>query len=165
MCRQVVKLLDQQTADGFVFRVDTRLRPFGDSGALSLNFDAMENYYQSHAREWERYAMVKARLITGSKEGKAELTTMIKAFVFRRYLDYGVFDSIRVMKRQIEAQLQKKGVEHNVKLGPGGIREIEFIGQAFQLIRGGRDKALQARGILKVLGLSLIHISEPTRPY
>lgn len=153
MCRMVIRLLDKVTVDGFVFRVDTRLRPFGESGALVLNHDAMEIYYQSHAREWERYAMVKARLITGSKEGKAELTTMIKAFVFRRYLDYGVFDSIRVMKRQIEAQLQKKGVEHNVKLGPGGIREIEFIGQAFQLIRGGRDKALQARGILKVLGL------------
>ena len=153
MCRLVIRLLDKITVDGFVFRVDTRLRPFGDSGALVLNADAMEIYYQSHAREWERYAMVKARLITGSEEGKAELMTMIKAFVFRRYLDYGVFDSIRVMKRQIEAQLQKKGVENNVKLGPGGIREIEFIGQAFQLIRGGRDKALQARGILKVLGL------------
>jgi len=153
MCRVVIRLLDKVTVDGFVFRVDTRLRPFGESGALVLNADAMEIYYQSHAREWERYAMVKARLITGSEEGKAELTTMIKAFVFRRYLDYGVFDSIRVMKRQIEAQLQKKGVEHNVKLGPGGIREIEFIGQAFQLIRGGRDKALQARGILKVLGI------------
>ena len=153
MCRVVIRLLDKVTADGFVFRVDTRLRPFGDSGALVLNADAMEIYYQSHAREWERYAMVKARLITGSEEGKADLMLMIKAFVFRRYLDYGVFDSIRVMKRQIEAQLLKKGVEDNVKLGPGGIREIEFIGQAFQLIRGGRDKALQERGILKVLDL------------
>ena len=153
MCRQVIKLLDKHTADGFVFRVDTRLRPFGESGALVLNNDAMELYYQSHAREWERYAMVKARLITGEKRGKAELMSMIKAFVFRRYLDYGVFDSIRVMKRQIEAQLQKKGVEHNVKLGPGGIREIEFIGQAFQLIRGGRETVLQERGILRVLDL------------
>ncbi|MBV1875841.1 MAG: bifunctional [glutamate--ammonia ligase]-adenylyl-L-tyrosine phosphorylase/[glutamate--ammonia-ligase] adenylyltransferase, partial [Cycloclasticus sp.] len=153
MCRVVIRLLDKVTVDGFVFRVDTRLRPFGDSGALVLNTDAMEIYYQSHAREWERYAMVKARLITGSEEGKTELMLMIKAFVFRRYLDYGVFDSIRVMKRQIEAQLLKKGVEDNVKLGPGGIREIEFIGQAFQLIRGGRDKALQERGILKVLDL------------
>ncbi|MEW4983317.1 MAG: bifunctional [glutamate--ammonia ligase]-adenylyl-L-tyrosine phosphorylase/[glutamate--ammonia-ligase] adenylyltransferase [Cycloclasticus sp.] len=153
MCRLIVKLLDQQTVDGFVFRVDTRLRPFGDSGALVLNSDAMEIYYQSHAREWERYAMVKARVITGCENDKAELQSMIKSFVFRRYLDYGVFDSIRVMKRQIESQLQQKGVKHNVKLGPGGIREIEFIGQAFQLIRGGRDKSLQERGILKVLEL------------
>ena len=153
MCRLIVKLLDQQTADGFVFRVDTRLRPFGDSGALVLNSDAMEIYYQSHAREWERYAMVKARLITGEEQDKKNMSSMIKAFVFRRYLDYGVFDSIRVMKRQIEAQLQRKGVENNVKLGPGGIREIEFIGQAFQLIRGGRDKSLQARGILNILSL------------
>ncbi|HIF17863.1 MAG TPA: bifunctional [glutamate--ammonia ligase]-adenylyl-L-tyrosine phosphorylase/[glutamate--ammonia-ligase] adenylyltransferase [Cycloclasticus sp.] len=153
VCRQVVKLLDKQTADGFVFRVDTRLRPFGDSGALVLNSDAMELYYQSHAREWERYAMVKARLITGSPDDKASLASMIRAFVFRRYLDYGVFDSIRVMKRQIEAELQRKGVEHNVKLGPGGIREIEFIGQAYQLIRGGRDTTLQVRGILDVLAL------------
>ncbi|ORU93546.1 MAG: bifunctional glutamine synthetase adenylyltransferase/deadenyltransferase [Cycloclasticus sp. symbiont of Bathymodiolus heckerae] len=152
-CRLIVKLLDQQTADGFVFRVDTRLRPFGDSGALVLSSDGMEHYYQSHAREWERYAMVKARLITGEEHDKNQLMSMIKAFVFRRYLDYGVFDSIRVMKREIEAQLQRKGVEHNVKLGPGGIREIEFIGQAYQLIRGGRDESLQTRGILDVLTL------------
>ena len=153
VCRTLVRLLDQQTADGFVFRVDTRLRPYGDSGALVLNSDAMEIYYQSHAREWERYAMVKARLITGEDEDKAYLGSMLKAFVYRRYLDYGVFDSIRVMKRQIEAQLKKKNVEHNVKLGPGGIREIEFIGQAFQLIRGGRDKVLHERGIIPVLSL------------
>jgi len=153
VCRTLVRLLDQQTMDGFVFRVDTRLRPYGDSGALVLNHDAMEIYYQSHAREWERYAMVKARLITGDEEGKAYLNSILVAFVYRRYLDYGVFDSIRVMKRQIEAQLKQKGVENNVKLGPGGIREIEFIGQAFQLIRGGRDKPLQERGILQILSL------------
>ena len=153
ICQTLVRLLDKQTMDGFVFRVDTRLRPYGDSGALVLNHDAMEIYYQSHAREWERYAMVKARLITGDDEGKASLGAMLTSFVYRRYLDYGVFDSIRVMKRQIEAQLKRKGVENNVKLGPGGIREIEFIGQAFQLIRGGRDKPLQERGIVKVLAL------------
>ena len=153
MCRQVVKLLDKQTVDGFVFRVDTRLRPFGDSGALSLNFDAMENYYQSHAREWERYAMVKARPVTGDKEECRYLMSMLHSFVYRRYLDYGVFDSIRVMKRQIEEQLGKEGVEHNVKLGPGGIREVEFIGQSYQLIRGGRDKSLQVLSIVKVLQL------------
>jgi len=153
VCQTLVRLLDKQTMDGFVFRVDTRLRPYGDSGALVLNHDAMEIYYQSHAREWERYAMVKARLITGDEEDTAYLNSILASFVYRRYLDYGVFDSIRVMKRQIEAQLKQKGVEDNVKLGPGGIREIEFIGQAFQLIRGGRDKPLQERGILSILGL------------
>jgi len=152
-CRLIVKLLDQQTVDGFVFRVDTRLRPFGDSGALALNLDAMEIYYQSHAREWERYAMVKARAITGSEGDKKDLMSLLRSFVYRRYLDYGVFDSIRVMKRQIEEQLKKKGAEYNVKLGPGGIREIEFIGQAYQLIRGGLDKSLQARGIVDILNL------------
>ena len=152
-CRLIVKLLDQQTVDGFVFRVDTRLRPFGDSGALALNLDAMEIYYQSHAREWERYAMVKARAITGAEDDKKDLMSLLRSFVYRRYLDYGVFDSIRVMKRQIEEQLKKKGAEYNVKLGPGGIREIEFIGQAYQLIRGGLDKSLQARGIVDILNL------------
>lgn len=150
-CRLIIKLLDKQTMDGFVFRVDTRLRPFGDSGALVLSGDGMDMYYQGHAREWERYAMVKARLITGESGDKKSLQSMIKAFVYRRYLDYGVFDSIRVMKREIEAQLQCKGVEHNVKLGPGGIREVEFIGQAYQLIRGGRDRTLQHRGIVTIL--------------
>lgn len=152
-CRTLVQLLDKKTQDGFVFRVDIRLRPFGNSGALVLNGDGMEHYYQSHAREWERYAMVKARLITGEEADKASIQSMLSAFVYRRYLDYGIFDSIRVMKRQIEAQLQQKGIQNNVKLGPGGIREIEFIGQAFQLIRGGRDKSLQARGILPILSL------------
>lgn len=153
LCQVVVRILDKRTVDGFVFRVDTRLRPFGASGALVLNSDAMENYYQSQAREWERYAMVKARVITGESNDISSLMSMLRAFVYRRYLDYGIFDSIRVMKRQIESQLQQKGIQSNVKLGPGGIREIEFIGQAFQLIRGGRDKPLQARGILKVLAL------------
>ncbi|MEW5010199.1 MAG: bifunctional [glutamate--ammonia ligase]-adenylyl-L-tyrosine phosphorylase/[glutamate--ammonia-ligase] adenylyltransferase [Cycloclasticus sp.] len=153
VCQTLVRLLDKQTVDGFVFRVDTRLRPYGGSGALVLSHDAMEIYYQGHAREWERYAMVKARLITGNEEDKASLSAMLTSFVYRRYLDYGVFDSIRVMKRQIEAQLKRKGVEDNVKLGAGGIREIEFIGQAFQLIRGGRDSSLQERGILPVLSL------------
>ncbi|PHS72430.1 MAG: bifunctional [glutamate--ammonia ligase]-adenylyl-L-tyrosine phosphorylase/[glutamate--ammonia-ligase] adenylyltransferase [Cycloclasticus sp.] len=153
MCRLIVKLLEKQTTDGFVYRVDTRLRPFGESGALVLNSDAMEFYYQSHAREWERYAMVKARIITGAEEDKKYLMSLLRSFVYRRYLDYGVFDSIRVMKRQIEEQLKKKGVAHNVKLGPGGIREIEFIGQAYQLIRGGRDTSLQERSIVRVLAL------------
>jgi len=153
MCRLLSSLLDQKTPDGFVFRVDTRLRPFGNSGALAQNFTALEAYYQSSAREWERYAMIKGRLITGEEVDKKYLMSMIKPFVYRRYLDYGVFDSIRVMKRQIDEQLRKKDNEDSVKLGPGGIREIEFIGQAFQLVRGGRDVSLQQRSIIPLLGL------------
>lgn len=164
-CRIFIRLLDQQTPDGFVFRVDARLRPYGSSGALVLNFDAMELYYQSSAREWERYAMIKARLVTGEAEDKTYLMSMLKSFVYRRYIDYGVFDAIRIMKRQIDEQLRKKDKEDSVKLGPGGIREIEFIGQAFQLVRGGRDQDLQQRSIIPLLGLLAEkgHIQQQTR--
>ena len=153
MCRTFVRLLDQQTGDGFVFRVDTRLRPFGSSGALALSIDAMDIYYQSHAREWERYAMIKARIVTGEEKDREELMSLLKAFVYRRYLDFGVFEAIRVMKGQIEEQLRRKDKLHSIKLGAGGIREIEFIGQAFQLIRGGRDKSLQQPAIVPLLDL------------
>ena len=153
VCRQLVKVLDQRTADGFVFRTDTRLRPHGESGPLAMNFVAMEAYYVSQAREWERYAMIKARPLTGDPDEQAQLMQMLCAFVYRRYLDYGVFESIRKMKQQIERELRRKDRLDNIKLGPGGIREIEFIGQAFQLIRGGRDRSLQHRGIVRILQL------------
>lgn len=151
--RKLVQALDNQTVDGFVFRVDMRLRPFGDSGALVSSFDAMEEYYQTQGREWERYAMIKARAITGTEESKKMLTNMLRPFVYRRYLDYGMFDSLREMKSMIAGQLHRKGMEDNIKLGAGGIREIEFIGQVFQLIYGGRDKPLQQRPILTILDL------------
>ncbi|MES9844554.1 MAG: bifunctional [glutamate--ammonia ligase]-adenylyl-L-tyrosine phosphorylase/[glutamate--ammonia-ligase] adenylyltransferase [Candidatus Sedimenticola sp. 6PFRAG5] len=151
LCQQLTKAINTQTVDGFVFRVDTRLRPFGDAGSLALNFDAMEIYYQSQAREWERYAMVKARVVAGDQEAGEQLMTMLKPFVYRRYLDFGAIESIRDMKQMIGRELLRKGMADNVKLGPGGIREIEFIGQAFQLIRGGRDPDLQIRPILQVL--------------
>lgn len=153
--RQLVNALSRQTADGFVFRVDMRLRPFGDSGPLVSTFDAMEHYYHSQARDWERYAMVKARAITGGDDEVAPLMDMLRAFVFRRYIDFGVIESIRDMKRMIERELHGKGMDANIKLGQGGIREIEFIGQAFQLVRGGREPDLQIRPIqpvLRVLG-------------
>jgi glutamate-ammonia-ligase adenylyltransferase len=149
--RKLIQALDNQTMDGFVFRVDMRLRPFGESGALVSSFDAMEEYYQTQGREWERYAMIKARAITGSAEAQQQLSEMLRPFVYRRYLDYGMFDSLREMKSMIAGQLHRKGMEDNIKLGAGGIREIEFIGQVFQLIYGGRDKPLQQRPILTIL--------------
>ncbi len=151
LCQQLNKALNNRTADGFVFRVDTRLRPFGDAGPLAMCFNAMETYYLSHAREWERYAMIKARVVAGDRMAGEQLMRMLRPFVYRRYLDFGAIDSIRDMKRLISRELKRKGMVENVKLGPGGIREIEFIGQAFQLIRGGRDPGLQVRPILQVL--------------
>lgn len=151
LCQSLVRVLDDITVDGFVFRTDTRLRPFGDSGALIMTFDGMENYYQTQAREWERYAMIKARQVAGDFKAGESLLAMLKAFVYRRYLDFGAFEELRSLKAQITQELRRKERMDNVKLGPGGIREIEFIGQAFQLIRGGNEKSLQARGILTVL--------------
>lgn len=151
LCQKLVQALNKRTVDGFVFRVDTRLRPFGDSGPLVANMDFMEEYYQSQAREWERYAMIKARVIAGDMRNGEELMEMLRPFVYRRYLDYGAIESLRGMKKAISESLRKKGMRDNIKLGPGGIREIEFLGQAFQLIRGGRDSDLQIRPIQTVL--------------
>ncbi|WP_411726457.1 bifunctional [glutamate--ammonia ligase]-adenylyl-L-tyrosine phosphorylase/[glutamate--ammonia-ligase] adenylyltransferase [Methyloglobulus sp.] len=153
LCQNLVRVLDDITVDGFVFRTDIRLRPFGDSGAVIMSFDGMENYYQTQAREWERYAMIKARLVAGDFKTGAQLMAMLKAFVYRRYLDYGAFEELRGLKLQITQELKRKDRMENIKLGPGGIREIEFIGQAFQLIRGGHEKTLQTRGILDVLSI------------
>jgi len=151
LCQSLVKVLDEITADGFVFRTDIRLRPFGDSGPVIMTFDGMENYYQTQAREWERYAMIKARQVAGDFNTGKQLIAMLQAFVYRRYLDYGAFEELRSLKAQITQELKRKDRCDNIKLGPGGIREVEFIGQAFQLIRGGNEKALQTRGILDVL--------------
>ena len=151
VCQRLVQALDNQTAEGFVFRVDTRLRPFGSVGPLAMSFNAMESYYGSQAREWERYAMIKARVVAGDQQAGVDLMAMLRPFVYRRYLDFGAIESLRDMKQMISSELYKKGMDANIKLGPGGIREIEFIGQVFQLIRGGRDKGLQIRPILQVL--------------
>ena len=151
LCQQVVRVLSEKTAYGFVYRVDTRLRPFGDSGQLALSFDAMETYYERHGREWERYAMVKARPISADKQAADEISNLLQPFVYRLYFDFSAFSSLREMKQMIDAEVGRKGAERNVKLGPGGIREIEFIGQAFQLIRGGRSPILKERGILFIL--------------
>ncbi|MFK8075963.1 MAG: bifunctional [glutamate--ammonia ligase]-adenylyl-L-tyrosine phosphorylase/[glutamate--ammonia-ligase] adenylyltransferase [Granulosicoccus sp.] len=145
------RLLNSHTVDGFAYRVDTRLRPFGDSGPLVMNFDGLENYYLTQAREWERYAMIKSRALTGDAEDIQTLMGLITPFVYRRYLDYNAFDSLRELKRKIAVSVKQKGMVDNIKLGAGGIREVEFIGQAFQLVRGGRDERLRIRPIVSVL--------------
>jgi glutamate-ammonia-ligase adenylyltransferase len=149
--QRLIRLLDEASAEGRVFRVDMRLRPNGDSGPLTLSFDAMEHYYQTHGRDWERYALIKARVVAGDIAGGNALLERLRPFVFRRYLDYGAFAAIRDMKRLIEADLERKGAAQNIKLGWGGIREIEFIAQSFQLIRGGREPPLQSNQLLPTL--------------
>jgi glutamate-ammonia-ligase adenylyltransferase len=149
--QMLIKILNDNTANGFVYRVDMRLRPFGDSGPLASSFDAFENYYLTHGREWERYALVKAKVVGGDRDSGKEFFELIRPFVYRRYLDYGAFEELRELKEMIDRQARSKGQLDNVKIGPGGIREIEFIGQAFQLVRGGKDPGLQMRGIREVL--------------
>lgn len=153
LAQRLIRVLDTNEADGFVFRVDARLRPFGDAGPLAVSFGAMEDYYQSQAREWERYAMIKARIVAGDPEAGERFMAMLRPFVYRRYLDFGAIKSLRDMKRMIDKELERKGMADDIKLGPGGIREVEFIGHTFQLIRGGRDSDLQTRSIRSVLGL------------
>jgi glutamate-ammonia-ligase adenylyltransferase len=147
----LITALDQVTPEGFVFRVDMRLRPYGDSGALVHNFNALEEYYQEQGRDWERYALIKARPITGDPARAAELMAALRPFIYRRYVDFGVIESLRGMKQMISAEVRRRGLQDNVKLGHGGIREVEFIAQCFQLIRGGRDLGLQQRELLPVL--------------
>jgi len=154
--RMFIKLIGQTTADGFVYRVDTRLRPNGDSGPLVLSFAAMDAYYQTHGRDWERYAWIKARVVAGDESAGREMLTALRPFVYRKYLDFAALESIREMKEMIERELSRKQeVWRNVKLGPGGIREVEFIAQAHQLIRGGRTPVLQQRSLLKALDVLL----------
>lgn len=151
LAQRLVKVLQEVTEDGFVYRVDTRLRPFGDSGPLVMHFRAVEEYYQIHGRDWERYALIKARPAAGDLPGGQQLLDALRPFVYRRYLDFTAFESLRAMKELIEQQVARKGLESNIKMGAGGIREVEFIAQAFQLIRGGREPAFRERRLLTVL--------------
>ena len=153
LAQRLIRTINNKTADGFVFRVDMRLRPFGESGSMVSSFDAMEDYYQIHGRSWERYAWIKGRVIAGDSGAGEQLLNLLRPFIYRRYIDYSAFESLREMKMMIAQQVRKKGMEDDLKLGPGGIREIEFIGQAFQLVHGGREPELQVRPILKVLPL------------
>jgi glutamate-ammonia-ligase adenylyltransferase len=150
LAQKLISALHQKTADGFVYRVDMRLRPFGESGPLVLTFNAMEDYYQEQGRDWERYAMLKARLI-GQGKYHDQLSTILRPFVYRRYIDFSVIDSLRRMKMMIAQEVRRKQLNNNIKLGAGGIREVEFIVQVFQLIRGGSIKELQHRRLLTVL--------------
>lgn len=150
--QKLIKSLDTATADGFVFRVDMRLRPHGQSGALAMSFVGMEDYYQTQGREWERYAMIKARTVAtagGEKPIAARklLRQMLQPFTYRQYIDFSAIESLREMKGLIARQVQRKGMNLDVKLGEGGIREVEFVVQVFQLIRGGRDVRLRKRKV------------------
>ena len=151
LARKLVKVLGEPTADGFVYRVDMRLRPFGTQGPLVLSFDALEEYYQTHGRDWERYALIRARAVSGDMVAAAELLERLRPFVYRRYIDFGTLQSLRSLKVVMEQEVARKGMEHSVKHGPGGIREVEFTGQAFQMVRGGRTPALRYRRLLTVL--------------
>jgi glutamate-ammonia-ligase adenylyltransferase len=148
--KKLIAALDDVTEDGFVFRVDMRLRPYGSEGALVSDLDALESYYQVNGREWERYAWIKGRAVTGPD---ANIHTLLRPFVFRKYLDYNAFASMRDLKSQIQRDVLQKGMQDNIKLGRGGIREIEFIAQVFQLIRGGREPELQIRPTISVLNI------------
>jgi glutamate-ammonia-ligase adenylyltransferase len=174
----LIKMLNEVTSAGFVFRVDMRLRPYGDSGVLASNFTALENYYENQGRDWERFAAVKARVIACTNiatvkiisDVKYKLSSQIfneqiifeetaiedfykilKPFTYRKYIDYSMVESLRKLKAMIVQEVRRKGLKDDVKLGRGGIREVEFVVQSFQLIRGGRERGLQARNLLSVL--------------
>ena len=150
--RRLINLINELTADGYVFRVDMRLRPYGDSGPLVMSFAALEEYLVSQGREWERYAWIKARVVSPAEHPQiAELFKLAQPFVFRKYLDFGAIDSMRKLHAQIRQEVQRRDRLNNIKLGPGGIREIEFTAQVFQLIRGGRDAKLRIRPTRQVL--------------
>jgi glutamate-ammonia-ligase adenylyltransferase len=149
--QQLAKLLDEATAEGFCHRVDLRLRPFGNAGRVAWSFAAMESYYQREGRDWERYAWQKARPVAGDIAAGERFLHTLRPFVYRRYLDYGALDGLREMKAAIAAEVARKELADDIKRGPGGIREIEFLVQALQLIRGGREPALRERRLLPAL--------------
>ncbi len=151
--KKLIHSLDAQTADGMVFRVDMRLRPYGQSGALVYSFNALEEYYLTQGREWERYAMVKASVIANNGDAKhtRALMAMLKDFTYRKYIDFSVIDALRGLKKMITQEVKRRRLDEDVKLGAGGIREIEFTAQVFQLIRGGRDPELQDNRLLNIL--------------
>jgi glutamate-ammonia-ligase adenylyltransferase len=150
--QQFIKVLTDVTPDGFVYRVDMRLRPNGQSGSLVMNFSALENYYQYQGRDWERYALIKARVVTPKGDGE-KLLALLQPFIYRRYLDYGAFSALRDMKDLVDMEVKRRNKEKDLKLGKGGIRQIEFLAQAIQLIRGGREPQFREQNLLKTLKL------------
>jgi glutamate-ammonia-ligase adenylyltransferase len=147
--RRLIAALSEITADGYVFRVDMRLRPYGDAGPLATSFEALENYFITQGREWERYAWIKARVLTGDR--CTELMELAHPFVYRRHMDYNAIAALRDLHGQIRREVERRDIADDIKLGPGGIREIEFITQVFQLIRGGREPGLRTQPTLAVL--------------
>jgi len=151
VCQQLIRALNQRTVDSFVYRVDTRLRPFGNSGPLVIKTSSLESYLARSARDWERYAWVKARVINPCGMSEALYEEIMRPFVYRRYLDYSVFESLRDMKGKIEREALRKDKANDIKLGRGGIREIEFITQSMQLVRGGANPDLRGRSLRGML--------------
>lgn len=151
IAQDFTRILTARTAEGFVYRVDWRLRPFGEAGPPAVSFAAMEHYYQVHGREWERYALIKARTVAGDLQLGAQLLKQLQPFVYRRYMDFSSIDALRDLKRKIDAEVRREPLAQHVKLGPGGIRELEFVVQAFQLIRGGQERSLRDPRLRKVL--------------
>jgi len=149
--QRLAKLLDEVTADGFSHRVDLRLRPYGNAGRVAWSFAALEQYFQREGRDWERYAWQKARPVAGDLEAGEGFLDALRPFVYRRYLDFGALAGLREMKAMIAAEVARKDMADDIKRGPGGIREIEFLAQALQLIRGGREPALRERRLLPAL--------------
>src|SRR5260221_13142095 len=150
--RRLMRLLAETTEDGFVFRVDLRLRPYGESGPLVCSFDFLESYFVEQGREWERYAWIKARAVAGEMSGgrHAELAGIVRSFGYRKYVHFAMLDALRRPPARGRRDVERRQLAHHVKLGPGGIREIEFVVQALQRGRGGRDSALTARPTLAV---------------
>nr|WP_210147082.1 bifunctional [glutamate--ammonia ligase]-adenylyl-L-tyrosine phosphorylase/[glutamate--ammonia-ligase] adenylyltransferase [Shewanella sp. WXL01] len=151
MGQRLVNLLDQVTVDGFVFRVDMRLRPYGESGPLVVSFSGLEDYYQEQGRDWERYAMVKARVLGPWTAHSDELHDLLRPFVYRRYIDFSAIESLRKMKQLIAQEVRRRRLSDNIKLGAGGIREVEFVVQSFQLIRGGREPSLRQQSLFATI--------------
>jgi glutamate-ammonia-ligase adenylyltransferase len=151
LARNIIRSLSDITVDGFCFRVDTRLRPFGDSGPLVSSFNALEQYYQREGRDWERYALIKARPVAGDLDSGRVLLQILRPFVYRRYIDFGAIEALRDMHSNVREDALRKDRLDDIKRGPGGIREIEFLVQTFQLLRGGRDRRLQTASIFSAL--------------
>lgn len=162
LAQKLIQALNKVTNDGQVYRVDMRLRPFGDSGPLVMHFAAIEDYYQDQGRHWERFAMVKARVINNDQSDDVKwLNSILQPFTFRRYLDFTTLDALRNMKKLIATEIRRRRLSNNIKLGAGGIREVEFFAQSFQLIHGGREPALQSKSLLRTLdALSELDIVE-----
>ncbi|WP_339726209.1 bifunctional [glutamate--ammonia ligase]-adenylyl-L-tyrosine phosphorylase/[glutamate--ammonia-ligase] adenylyltransferase [uncultured Paraglaciecola sp.] len=147
LAQKLITALDQITSDGQVYRVDMRLRPFGDSGPLVMHFDAIEDYYQEQGRDWERYAMLKASILNTPCPYSQQLSDILQPFIYRRYLDFSAIESLRNMKSMIEQEVRRRGLTNNIKLGEGGIREAEFVVQSLQLINGGREPSLKVQSL------------------